>query len=733
MSSDSDLPGGFDSPIHPGFAAITLILSGLVLFLISGGAHQTDAWERALLDAALLLGIAGMIAGLLSIRFPRFSGWFIITVMVASIHLSASRLGQPRLLGFAAGSVLLAGILINARAAFFTATAETVLLWWSFDQGISGAEALDAIVPGVIMWCAVIVTFVLYRFFHQYDGWLGQQLDATRQAIGEARDDRLRLEENRLALAHANRQLLLANGRAVDLRTLAEAAEKAKTIFVSKVSHEFRTPLNMIIGLVGLIMDESHTSAGGLPPQLQSDLEVVYRNCQHLSRMINDVLSLSQIESGRLTLHREWVDLGMIVRDSTEVVRPLVDMKHLELEICIARDLPAVYCDRTRIQQVVLNLLSNAARFTEGGKVSVDVHQTDSRVRVTVADTGSGISPQDLERIFEPFAQGTDALWRDRGGSGLGLSISQQFVKLHGGRMWVESQLGVGSTFSFELPISAPMAVASSARGWVKQDWAWREGAFLVSQAALDDAPAKPRVVVCDETGGLVRELERFADVAEFATVEHWEQVLEELRQCPAHTLLVNTGSKEELWSMVETARQDVPDTLITGCCFPRSNPRNLVVDAVDYLVKPVSPQDLERAIRKVPHPVRRVLVVDDDQELQDLIVRMLKSCDSELVIDTASTGEQALDHLRQGTVDLMLLDIILPDMNGRQIIEWKEADGAIKDVPVVIVSALDPSDHETTSGVLVTAEGSGFPVRQVLRCSLGMAELLSSPSGSPR
>jgi len=285
---------------------------------------------------------------------------------------------------------------------------------------------------------------------HQRALWLAAYLRQAQQQLETTRNHRAGLMQALADLEHANRQLALMNERVIALQRIAEEAQKAKTSFVARVSHEFRTPLNMIIGLTDLIVEKPEIYDAALSPRLRDTLRIVHRNSQHLSDMVNDVLDLSRLESDHLVLHRERVAIGEIVAVAVEAVRPLLENKNLALCIEIDPDVPAVYCDRTRIEQVLLNLVSNATRYTDHGQITIAATQRGQSVCVRVTDTGQGIAPADRERIFEPFAQGSSATWRDKGGSGLGLSISKQFIELHGGRIWVESALGVGTTFIYQ-------------------------------------------------------------------------------------------------------------------------------------------------------------------------------------------------------------------------------------------------------------------------------------------
>ena len=312
------------------------------------------------------------------------------------------------------------------------------------------------------------------------------------------------------------------------LRQLAEDERKAKEVFVARVSHEFRTPLNVIIGMVSLMVDNPRLY-GEFPARAMEHLETVYRTCKHLASMIDDVLDLSQADSGRVTIHRERVPLRDILDTSLNVVRPLLDRKGLALSLELADDLPEIDCDRVRIRQVILNLLSNAARFTDEGGITVTACQQGADVLIDVADSGPGIAAEDVDRIFQPFVQGGNDPLRTRGGSGLGLSISKQFVELHGGRIWLESEPGKGTVFHVQLPVAAPPPPAANAARWMVEDWSWYEGR---NGPGLKDDQYRPRVVVYDETGELRHALDRRTEEVEVVDAGSLSAAIEQAAAC---------------------------------------------------------------------------------------------------------------------------------------------------------------------------------------------------------
>ena len=229
-----------------------------------------------------------------------------------------------------------------------------------------------------------------------------------------------------------------------------ELASKHKSQFLANMSHELRTPMNAVLGYTDLILDNIF---GDVPEPIRDTLERVKSNGQHLLGLINDVLDLSKIEAGQLTLSVGDYSMGDVVQAVVSAVEPLAAAKKLELKATVTADLPPGRGDERRITQVLLNLVGNAIKFTDSGEVSIQARASDGAFVVSVLDTGPGISEADQQTIFEEFQQADTSSTRKKGGTGLGLSISRRIVELHGGRLWCESTPGRGSTFSFTLPV----------------------------------------------------------------------------------------------------------------------------------------------------------------------------------------------------------------------------------------------------------------------------------------
>jgi signal transduction histidine kinase len=233
-----------------------------------------------------------------------------------------------------------------------------------------------------------------------------------------------------------------------------EVASRHKSQFLANMSHELRTPLNAILGYSELVLDDIY---GAVPDKARAALERVQSNGKHLLGLINDVLDLAKIEAGRLTLSLADYSMDEVVANVVAAVEALAAEKHLALTTKVPPDLPIGHGDEQRIRQVLLNLVSNAIKFSDAGEVTISARVGDGVFQVAVSDMGSGISAEDQAKLFQEFQQADNSSTRSKGGTGLGLAISKRFISLHGGRIWVESTPGQGSTFTFELPVTVDL------------------------------------------------------------------------------------------------------------------------------------------------------------------------------------------------------------------------------------------------------------------------------------
>jgi signal transduction histidine kinase len=268
-------------------------------------------------------------------------------------------------------------------------------------------------------------------------------LSAARQRIIALEEE---LNQTKRELAEARRQL--------------READKLKSEFIATVSHELRTPLNSIIGFAKLLLKQK---IGPLNSIQQTDISVIYDSAQHLLSLVNDILDLSKIEAGKIRLDPVWVSVEEIIVGVMASTIILIEGKPIELRDEIEPHLPKVFVDRGRIRQVVINILSNAAKFTDAGSITMRVGKISKNeqdfICFSVKDTGIGIAPEDMDKVFEAFRQIDSSVARRAEGTGLGMPISYRLISLHGGELWVESQVGHGSTFSFTIPLQPPASL----------------------------------------------------------------------------------------------------------------------------------------------------------------------------------------------------------------------------------------------------------------------------------
>jgi CheY-like chemotaxis protein len=352
---------------------------------------------------------------------------------------------------------------------------------------------------------------------------------------------------------------------------------------------------------------------------------------------------------------------------------------------------------------VLINLLSNAGRFTEKGGVRVSAERSGPDVRISVADTGPGISPEDQRRVFEPFRQLDSSIRRRHGGSGLGLAISKRFVEMHGGRMWLESRAGLGTTFHFCLPAGAPTSLpdgAADVRRWFGP-YVQHEARTRRSKVPLPRP--SPRFVLLDSGDALPRIFGRYVDDVEVVAVRDVAGAMAELSRSAAQALVVNAPA-----ALDGVARLPYGIPAVT-CWVPGSDEAARQLGVVRYLVKPVTRQVLLSTLAGLGDRVRTVLLVDDEPEALQLFARMLASANRSYDVLLARSGQRALALLREHRPDVVLLDLVMPGMDGYRLLQEKRQDPSVRDIPVVVVSSRDPGGEPLASDTLTVTRAGGL------------------------
>ncbi len=640
---------------------------------------------------------------------------------------------QPLIAFFYALLPLIAVVTVGWQAGLLAEGLVVGLMAWipnfSTIPALLPSESLAIIVggaaAGVIGWAATraLLTATQWSIFYS---------EQARQKMEEARSQQVELRQIQEDLIRANEELARLSDRLKAMNLVAEEARRAKEEFVANVSHELRTPLNMIIGFSEMIIQAPQVYGDSLPPALLTDIDTIYTNSRHLSKLVDDVLDLSQVEAGRMALSKEWTALQETMQAAILAVQPLFRSKELYLEMEIPPDLPKVFCDSTRIRQVVLNLLSNAGRFTERGGVRVKAWREKDDVLIGVADTGPGIAPEAQQRIFEPFQQLDSSIRRRYGGSGLGLSISRRFVEMHGGKMWLESRVGTGTTITFSLPLTTPLpgtpVQGDAATRWFSPHH-YYEPRTRPSKAPLPNV--SPRFVLLEKGKMLQRLFTRYLDGAEVVSVPDIEGAVAELNRSPAQALVVNAATVGDMPASREQLADLPHRTPAVTCWVPGEEETVRRLGVVHYLVKPITREVLLSRLHELGDDVKNVLLVDDQPEALQLFARMLLSAGRGYRVLRAENGQRALNLLRQRRPDVMLLDLIMPGMDGFQVLQEKRQDPAISDIPVLIISSRDPSGEPIVSNMLSVARSDGLSVRDLLDCVQAVSEILA-PAGRP-
>jgi signal transduction histidine kinase/CheY-like chemotaxis protein len=553
-------------------------------------------------------------------------------------------------------------------------------------------------------------------------GWAWLGYERHRELLEEARDAQQRLQETLQDLTEANTQLQRLNRLAQGLREATEHERRVKEQFVANVSHELRTPLNMIVGFCEMIIEAPETYGPDLPPSLLADLDVIFRNSQHLASLIDDVLDISQIEVGQMALVREHASFTEIVDSAVTAVKPLYQSKSLALDVVLPSNLPSVFCDSLRIREVLLNLLSNAGRFTEEGGVTIGATQEGNDLTVSVRDTGPGISAAQQTRLFTPFEQLDGTIRRRFGGTGLGLSISKSFVELHDGRMWVESHEGEGTTFYFSLPITLPAPMEDGYMRWVDpyNPYEPRHRPLRLPQTEV-----RPRWVIQERGEALYRLLSRHLEGVDLLRVETLEAAVRAVTETPSQALLINTLTVGQTLEQLEREGRLPRGTPAIVCSIAGVEEAANGLGAAGYLVKPISREKLLSALAELGRPVETVLIVDDEREAQMLFRRMLTNAKESFRVLRAENGRQAIAVLEGQRPDVILLDLTMPEMDGFEFLRLREG-ASWRDVPVILISARDPLGHPIVSNTLAVTSTSGLSARQILTSLTVLTTMLS-------
>ena len=513
-------------------------------------------------------------------------------------------------------------------------------------------EAFFAITLAIVV--AQVIVDRLYTALH----WYSSMNERMEQLLRETQQHRAELKRTLESLRNAYKLQQRIQQELIEARQQAVEARQLKEHFAANISHELRTPLNIIMGFSEVIhlSPEVYTDTV-LPMTLRRDISQIYKNSRYLLELVDDILDLSHIEQTEFTLQLEPTDLFRFLEDFSQFSADLLNNHPAEFNMDYPTDLPVVLIDQVRIRQVLLNLLNNARRYTSRGRIHISVERHQQQIVFHVVDTGIGIAQAALERIFDAYYQVDYKLSRGQGGAGLGLAICKKFVEAHGGIVWVNSELGQGSTFSFTLPI-----------------------ANIAASPAISTVPVskeqrcRPRIAIVEQNQHIVKAVQNH--LAEYDVVR--------VQQSEISCL----SGYDELVIMNRQFARSVDNIAAPVIEYVLPQASVLVEQLVmTTLIKPVTSEKLLHELGKI-EALNHVLVIDDNRGFVQMIERILRVDRPELSIARAFTSGEGFRRLTQKRPDVILLDLYIAQDDGLQFLGRVRENPEWRDIPIILITA---------------------------------------------
>jgi signal transduction histidine kinase/CheY-like chemotaxis protein len=684
--------------------------------LCLGLVNQDLIEPRLWLVTGLLAVSAGAAWVLLNRTFTGSATIFLVGLLT-SIIVAALLYSTHQLLFALPLIVFIAALLIGHWLAYLTTIGACGLALTFASAAIGAQAASDVVAILLVIIASGGLAWIGYRPTREILNWAWSNYDQAQHTTDEVRKRQAELAQMSKSLVEACERLEQANLALAEARRAATEAHRLKDEFAVAISHELRTPLNLIIGYSEMLVHKPPIENDeAIPREVRTDIEAIYQNACHLSALVDDVLDLGRLDSRQLALQKQRSVLANIVGDAVSAVEGLYASAGLAVSVALPADLPPLHVDPTRIRQVVINLLTNAIRYTEEGGVRISARKDGGDIVVTVSDTGVGIPPEDLPYVFERFRQVGQL--RRRGGFGLGLTISKHLVEMHAGTIWVESEQNVGTAFSFALPVVDNVAAVAA------------NPKLQLMEVSHPTGEARRTLLVLDRDGEAPRIFQRYLDGYRILSASRPVDVSTVARNKSVHAAIITDPDVSPDDALIQATRRHLPRAPVLRCTLRTIGRAGRDLGVSAFLTKPVSREKLRDTLRDLKLRPRHVLVIDDDQGMVDLLGRMLRSIAPRCRVHTATSGEQGLALARElgrnAQLDLVLLDLLMPGLDGYAFLQDWKPDPALRDVSIIVVSAATEESRAMVVGdTLEIRRGGAIEVGDLMRAVRGVLDAL--------